>query len=138
MARKDCREIGFSYINKMRMETYLKHGRCIRDGKVSSVVLLRSQPVREKGILMERIYINESGEEVTKITIPEGVTSIGDWAFEECTKLKEVTIPNSVTHIWDNAFYECISLTEITIPDSVTYIGDRAFDINMEEYDEYE
>ena len=87
---------------------------------------------------MERIYINESGEEVTKITIPEGVTSIGDWAFYECSSLTEITIPDSVTSIGDSAFDGCTSLTEITIPDSVTSIGDRVFDINMEEYDEYE
>ena len=60
-------------------------------------------------------------------TIPNSVTSIGDYAFRYCTGLTSVTIPNSVTSIGSNAFEECSSLTSITIPNSVTSIGDWAF-----------
>ncbi len=51
------------------------------------------------------------------VTIPEyvpyegttySVTSICDWAFEDCSDLTSVTIPNSVTSIGDYAFYDCI------------------------------
>ena len=56
------------------------------------------------------------------------VTSIGDYAFSDCTSLTNVTIGDSVTSIGDSAFYECDSLTSVTIPDSVTSIGDYAFD----------
>ena len=59
--------------------------------------------------------------------IPNSVTRIGDWAFDECDGLTEITIPNSVTSIGDYAFYGCDGLTEITIPNSVTSIGDDAF-----------
>ena len=59
--------------------------------------------------------------------ISEGVTSIGNYAFYECTSLTSITIPNSVTSIGDSAFEECGFLTSITIPDSVTSIGDYAF-----------
>jgi hypothetical protein len=55
------------------------------------------------------------------------VTSIGDWAFADCTSLTSITIPDGVTSIGDNAFYECSSLTSITIPDGVTSIGNEAF-----------
>ena len=60
-------------------------------------------------------------------TIPNSVTSIGDYAFYECTSLASITIPNSVTSIGDHAFWYCYPLTSITIPNSVTSIGDGAF-----------
>jgi hypothetical protein len=62
-----------------------------------------------------------------KVTIPEGVTVIGEDAFAFCVNLTGVTIPASVTTIGDNAFSICGSLINITIPSSVTTIGDSAF-----------
>ncbi|MBQ2955232.1 MAG: leucine-rich repeat domain-containing protein, partial [Clostridia bacterium] len=58
---------------------------------------------------------------------PQGILSIGDYAFSECSGLTEVSIPGSVTSIGDDAFSGCKSLTEVSIPDSVTSIGDYAF-----------
>ncbi len=55
------------------------------------------------------------------------VTSIGDWAFYDCSGLTEITIPESVTSIGQSAFFSCTGLTEITIPESVTSMGDYAF-----------
>ena len=65
---------------------------------------------------------------LTSVTIPNSVTSIGSSAFQFCSKLTSVTIPNSVTSIGDGAFYDCSGLTSVTIPNSVTSIGDRAFE----------
>ena len=64
---------------------------------------------------------------LTSITIPNSVTSIGDYAFYNCSSLPSVTIGNSVTSIGGSAFSDCLSLTSITIPDSVTSIGGSAF-----------
>ena len=64
---------------------------------------------------------------ISAISLPQGLTHIGDYAFCNCSSLTSVTIGNSVTSIGDNAFYDCPSLTYITIPNSVTSIGDRAF-----------
>ena len=61
------------------------------------------------------------------VTIPDSVTSIGNYAFSGCSSLTSVTIPDSVTSIGDYAFQSCSSLTSVTIPDSVTSIGDSAF-----------
>ena len=64
----------------------------------------------------------------TSVIPAEGrVTSIGDYAFRDCTGLTSITIPDSVTSIGYTAFYNCSGLTSVTIPDSVTSIGDFAF-----------
>ena len=64
---------------------------------------------------------------LTSIEIPDSVTSIGDSAFYGCSSLTSVTIVNSLTSIGDSAFAGCTGLTSVTIPDSVTSIGDSAF-----------
>ena len=66
-------------------------------------------------------------ESLTSVNIPDSVTSIGRRAFEECASLTSVTIPDSVTSIGNSAFSWCASLTSVTIPDSVTSIEDYAF-----------
>ncbi len=60
---------------------------------------------------------------LTSITIPDSVTSIGSSAFNGCSKLTSITIPDGVTSIGSSAFNGCSKLTSITIPDSVTSIG---------------
>ena len=55
------------------------------------------------------------------------VTSIGDWAFRNCSGLTSVTIPDSVTSIGKSAFRGCSGLTSVTVPDSVTSIGNCGF-----------
>lgn len=64
---------------------------------------------------------------LTSITIPNSITSIGDYVFYSCEGLTSITIPNSVTSIGIKAFGICSSLTSITIPDSVTSIGHDGF-----------
>ena len=64
---------------------------------------------------------------LTSVTIPTGVTSIGNYAFRNCSGLTSVTIPTGVTSIGNEAFYNCSGLTSVTIPNSVTSIGDNAF-----------
>lgn len=78
-----------------------------------------------------RLYLN--GEEISKLVIPNTVTTIGKsatdncGAFSYCTGLTSVTIPNSVTYIGNYTFSCCSGLTSVTIPNSVTYIGSAAF-----------
>ena len=64
---------------------------------------------------------------LTSVTIPESVSSIGDHAFSSCENLTSVTINYGVTKIGNGAFEFCFSLSNLTIPNSVTNIGDEAF-----------
>ena len=61
------------------------------------------------------------------VVIPNGVKTIGNWAFRNCLSLCNISIPDSVTSIGDEAFSWCHGLEHITIPESVTSIGDEAF-----------
>ena len=62
----------------------------------------------------------------TSYIIPDGVTSIGDFAFMYCISLKSITIPNSVTSVGCDAFRWCVLLESIIIPESVPSIGKGA------------
>ena len=73
-----------------------------------------------------KIFVSYFGKERI-VSIPETVTSIGDYAFARCESLRQIVIPNSVTSIGKGAFLACCSLRQIVIPDSVTSIGDDAF-----------
>ena len=64
---------------------------------------------------------------LTSIDIPAGVTSIGVSAFSGCTGLTSIDIPAGVTSIGSSAFYGCTNLTSIDIPAGVTSIGNDAF-----------
>ena len=66
-------------------------------------------------------------DSVKRVIIADGVTTIGDNAFNGCSSLTSVTIPNSVTIIGWNAFSGCSSLTSVTIPNSGAIIGGSAF-----------
>ena len=64
---------------------------------------------------------------LTSITIPNGVTNIGSYAFDDCANLTTVMLSNSVTNIGSGAFSGCSSLASITIPSSVSSIGSSAW-----------
>lgn len=59
--------------------------------------------------------------------IPEGVTSIGPSAFQDCLSLTKVTMPNSVISIGDSAFSGCINLSDISLSKELITIGDFSF-----------
>lgn len=66
-------------------------------------------------------------KKILKISISEGITSIGSYTFTFCSALTSVTIPNSVMSIGESAFDGCSALTSVTIPNLVTSIGNGAF-----------
>lgn len=72
-------------------------------------------------------YYGSGVANITSITIPNTVTSIGSRAFHGCSKLKHVTLPNALKSIASDLFRGCESLDSINIPNSVTNIGNAAF-----------
>ena len=82
--------------------------------------------IPEKVTKIEK-YTFEECSSLTNIEIPKGVTEIGEYAFLGCSSLTNIKIPDGVTYIGRCTFSGCSSLTNIKIPDRVTGINDRAF-----------
>ncbi|MGI6635685.1 MAG: leucine-rich repeat protein [Christensenellales bacterium] len=66
-------------------------------------------------------------DSLIRVSLPEGLQSIGDWAFYSCDSLTSITLPEGVHSIGDHAFYSCASLTSITLPEGLHSIGGGAF-----------
>ena len=73
----------------------------------------------------KNLYFNNNV--VTELIIPDGVETIGVYAFYNCSNFTSVEIPDSVTSIGSCAFFNCNNLTSVVIGDSVTNIGSSAF-----------
>ena len=114
------------------MDDYLDYGKCpwyesIARGEddVTEVTKI----IIEEGITHIGDYAFEDAVDVTSVTLPSSLESIGEHAFAYMNSLSEITIPENVSSIGDGAFKYCSSLTEIVIPENVTSIGDDAFNI---------
>ena len=66
-------------------------------------------------------------DNIKNVIIEDGVTSIGNYAFNDCKSLTSIKIPNSITSVGNYVFQGCCNLASITIPDSVKSIGLAAF-----------
>ena len=67
------------------------------------------------------------GLESSKVIIQEGITSIGQYAFRNCSSLTSIVIPEGITSIYSSAFHGCGGLTSVSLPSSLTSIKDWAF-----------
>ena len=79
-------------------------------------------------MLRDHYPLSDNSASVRSVTIQNGVTEIGDYAFCNCSLLTAVSIPASVTKIGSYAFDHCASLNTVSIPDSVRSIGVGAFE----------
>lgn len=101
--------------------------------RLMSIAVATSNPyfASSNGILYNNdkttLLIYPGGKSEKCYIIPDGVTSIGNYAFYSCDKLKTVTIPSSVKKIDAYAFRLCESLIQVNTTDGLISIGDYAF-----------
>ena len=65
--------------------------------------------------------------DLTEVNLPDGITSIGGYAFQNCTNLALTVLPDGITSIGNNAFQNCTNLALTVLPDGVTSIGVEVF-----------
>ncbi|MBQ6119638.1 MAG: leucine-rich repeat domain-containing protein, partial [Clostridia bacterium] len=109
-------------------KTYFATGNClINKGRLSLVLGGVNSVIPDDGrVTTIDGYAFYGRKGLTAIDIPEDVTSIGEFAFDQ-TGLIDVTIPGSVTEIGRYAFSGCYDLVEVTISEGVTTIPERSF-----------
>ncbi len=83
--------------------------------------------VINEGVTSVGNYAFNTYSSITEISLPNTLTRIGNYSFDNCQNITSVVIPNSVTEIGSSAFYNCNKVTGTTIPASVTKIGMYAF-----------
>jgi hypothetical protein len=84
------------------------------------------------GVLLDKgqtTLIQYPESKVGSYSIPNSVTSIGDYAFLDCSHLTNITIPNSVTNIGDSAFSGCWGLTKVFFDSNAPAVGLDVFDV---------
>ena len=79
------------------------------------------------GLLISGDVVIKCKPWATSVTIPEGITSLGNTSFWDCYNLKSVTITEGVTSIGSQTFCNCTRLISVTIPSSMTKIAGWAF-----------
>ena len=100
------------------------YGLCYRIDSDAKTATLTANPNGEKytgNIVVPGKVKASDGVEYT-------VTSLGDFCFYECSRLRSINIPSSVTSLGVACFYGCSGLTSITIPSSVTSLGNDCFE----------
>ncbi len=102
-----------------------------KDSKLIKGAITIPESVEKDGITYSVVGIESTAfyeySGLTRVTIPDSVTSIGPGAFELCRSLTNVKIPEGVRRIENRTFYGCSSLTSVDIPGSVTSIMDNVF-----------
>ena len=94
-------------------------------GDLSAWCTAQFQNSLSNPLLYANLYIDNNA--VTSITVPDGTSCIGDYAFSEYASLTDIFIPDSVTRIGDHAFFNCRQLQDVVFSNSLNSIGIAAF-----------
>ena len=131
-----CADCGDEQIGEipMAVATEIASGTCGAEGDNLTWTLDSDGVLTISGTGAMKDYPNEIGapwadfaDDLTKVVIEEGITTIGASAFMYCGNLTEVVIPGTVTSIGSTAFLGCTSLTKFDIPEGVISVGGEAF-----------
>ena len=127
-AFKGCNSLGKIEVAQGNTK-YSSVGNCLIETESSTLIAGCKNSVipADGSVTSIREYAFDNCYRLTSITIPNSVESIGDCAFSYCRGLTSITIPNSVKSIGESAFSGCSSLTSVTIGNSVKSIGASAF-----------
>ena len=125
----DCRSLSRVKIlsSVKRIGSYAFSGNNIKELYIDDInaYLTRSYSGGFIPFFAENIYIN--GVLLEELVIDDSIMQIPDYAFRECTSLKNVTLSDSVSSVGKNAFYYCTNLEKIDNATNITYIGEYAF-----------
>ncbi len=112
--------------NKSRLETVIfTAGKTIKENALDGCGNLKSVSICNSIETIEAAAFKDTG--LTSVTVPADVTSIGAFAFNNCTSLVSITLSDKITAISASTFEGCTALESVSIPDAVTTIGDSAF-----------
>ena len=98
-----------------------------RFGRYNTIITISDLKDRRKGdfIVEGKNLLRYCGRK-TEVIIPEGIKTISEWAFANCS-IEKIVLPNGVLEIQNSAFFNCCLLKEVVFPDSLKKIGDGAF-----------
>ena len=98
---------------------------CLLRSKVHQYEIIYQIP---DGVTSIGAYAFSGNDALAVIFIPDSVTSLGHHAFANCTNLSSLDIPDNVTSIEGGLFSGCTELTKVTLPDGITSISNSMFD----------
>lgn len=89
-------------------------------------------PTEVKGVTITGVAgttskVPDNYRAITRVVLPEGYTSIGDYAFYGCENLESIVLPSTLQTIGKDAFNGCVKLKELIMPDSLTNLSDNSF-----------
>ena len=104
-----------------------KSGTCGKNLTWTYVESIKTLTISGRGAMTDYTDSPWKSLNITTVVIQDGVTSIGNCAFQNCSGLTSVTIPNTITSIGGGSFANCSELASVTIPKSVTSMGRNVF-----------
>lgn len=117
------------YKNKQANKELITLGHVVIDGSTLSgdVVIPEGMTQIMTGAFAIIDWSTHANDKITSVSIPDSVTLISPYAFNQCTNLTSVTIPNNVTTIGNSAFSDCTKLSSVVLSNKLETIGYGAF-----------